>query len=570
MGAEAGPGTEREAGRADVVIVGAGPVGLVAAILLGQRGWRVEVLERHREPFGRPRAVHLDHEAARILQRAGVMDALAPHTEAMDAYEWRNAAGRVLLRIEPPALGPSGWPSSAMFCQAELESLLEERVATLPTVRLRRGVEVGPVEADDAGVVVRGVTGAGPAGDRAVHVAARFVVGCDGAASTTATAIGAAPRTLGAGSTWVVVDVQPAVPRPWSPLNLQICDPNRPTTAVSGGPGRRRFELMVLPGEDPAELGRPERLWPLLAPFGLSPEVAVLERVATYSFGAELTDRWRRGSVLVAGDAAHRMPPFAGQGLCSGLRDAANLAWKLDAVLAGRASEVLLDTYATERARQVETEIAFSMQLGAMVGVLDPDEAARRDEALAAMAASAGPVPPPPNPPLGPGVWAEGRPGAGQLGVQGLVDAGGRRARLDDLVAPPGSSGWVLLRIDDPPLDGGGDGRLGGPGDSGSEGPGDSRSGRVEADPEGLALRGACARLGVALVEVSFPGPAGGSLDASGVLDSDGVYRDQARRLGASALLQRPDGYLFGGTREGESALVLLRELEAMLASTEP
>jgi len=564
MGAGSRPGSDLEPGDADVVVVGAGPVGLVIAILLGQRGWRVELLERHREPFGRPRAVHLDHEAARVLQRAGVMDALAPRTEVMDAYEWRNAAGQVLLRIEPPALGPSGWPSSTMFCQAELESLLAERVATLPSVRLRRGVEVRGLEARDAGVVVHTADGtATPGAD--VSLTARVVVGCDGAASTTAAAIGATSRTLGAGSTWVVADVRPAVPQPWSPLNVQICDPRRPTTAVSGGPGRRRFELMVLPGEDPADLARPEWLWPLLAPFGLAPGEAELERVASYAFGAELTDRWRRGRVLVAGDAAHRMPPFAGQGLCSGLRDAANLAWKLDAVLAGRAPETLLDTYGAERARQVETEIGVSMQLGAMVAVLDPDEATRRDGALGALAASTGPVPPPPNPPLGPGVWAAGRPGAGQLGAQGVVDARGRRARLEDLVAPPGSSGWLLLHVRASPSDslgGLGSGRVTADGPPGDRS--ESLSGRAGSEP----LRRAAARLDVALVELFPPGAAGGSLGAA-VVDCDEVYRDQSIRLGTATVLQRPDGYLFGGTRGDESPLALLEELEAVLASPE-
>src|SRR5262249_33963339 len=153
----------------------------------------------------------------------------------------------------------------------------------------------------------------------------------------------------------------------------------RPTTLVSGGPGRRRWEFMRLPGEDVDELNRVDTAWRLLAPWGVHPDNAELERHTVYRFQARWVDTWRKGRVLLAGDAAHQMPPFAGQGMCSGIRDASNLAWKLDLVLAERAPAALLDTYPSERIPHVAAVIDFSMALGKVICIADAAEAAARD-----------------------------------------------------------------------------------------------------------------------------------------------------------------------------------------------
>src|SRR6185436_13246372 len=131
------------------------------------------------------------------------------------------------------------------------------------------------------------------------------------------------------------------------------------------------WEFMRLPGEPIADLNREATAWQLLAPWGMTPDTATLERHAVYTFQARWVDRWRRGRLLLAGDAAHQMPPFAGQGMCSGMRDAANLAWKLDLVLRGRASESILDTYASERTVQVRATVEFSIELGRVICVPD-------------------------------------------------------------------------------------------------------------------------------------------------------------------------------------------------------
>jgi 2-polyprenyl-6-methoxyphenol hydroxylase-like FAD-dependent oxidoreductase len=505
---------------ADVTVVGAGPVGLLLGLLLGRRGWRVVVLERQVQPYGLPRAVHLDHEAARILQCAGVMDELAPLTEAMDAYEWRNAAGATLLRLGVEGtLSISGWPTSLMFAQPDLERILETAVGRLPNVEIRRGWDVSDVEVVGAGATVRGrdVSG-GDAGSR-------WLVGCDGAASGVRGAVGIPLTDLGYAFDWLVVDVVPAEGRPWRPLNIQVCDPARPTTAVSGGPGRRRFEFMRLPDESPVMFNRPETVWQLLEPWGYTPLNASLERHALYTFRAGLVERWRHGPVLLAGDAAHQMPPFAGQGLCSGLRDVANLAWKLDLVLAGLAPDDLLDTYGAERAAQVRTEIDFSIDLGQIICILDPVEAAARDEGMIPAASGSGLIDIPPGPPLGPGITRAGDANSGQLALQAVVEHRGRRGRFDDVVG----GGWVLVG--------------------------------ASTDP-GAHLVGPTAAWWEALGGRSWQVAPGAAVD-----DVTGRYTQWLRGLEAGVVLVRPDFYVFGTVPVPERTQEIVAALRERLST---
>ena len=426
-------GTGRDA---DVIIVGDGPVGATLAVLLARAGWSVTVLERWPEPYPRPRAVHMDHQVARIFQACGLGDRLGELTEPAELYEWRNGAGTTLLRLGRAGLGGCGWPASLMFNQPALEALLDERAGALG-VDVRRGEEVIGVAADATGVAVETAAGG--------RYAASYLVGCDGANSTVRQLAGLAVQDLGFSSDWLIVDVILRSPRRFDPVNLQVCDPGRPTTLVSGGPGRRRWEFMRLPGESLEELNSADRAWELLAAWDVEPATATLERHTVYTFNARFAEQWRAGRVLLAGDAAHLMPPFAGQGMCAGIRDAANLAWKLDVVLAGRTPDALLDDYATERRPEVRATIEFSIELGRIICVADPAEAAARDEA---MAAAVGPEPSdaPALPVIEHGVVDSDSPAAGHVFPQGLVD--GRR--FDDVHGV----GWRLVSLDGaPPLD---------------------------------------------------------------------------------------------------------------------
>ncbi len=416
---------------ADVAIVGAGPTGLGLAILLAQRGRSVVVLERWPVPYPLPRAVHFDHEIARVLQAMGVAPDLEGFTEAAPIYEWRNAAGEILLRFgREKEAGLCGWPESNMFHQPQLEVALERRARSLPNVRILRGVDAHVLHEADAEVRI----GARRENGEALEVRARYAVGCDGANSFVRGAIGVGWHDLGFAFDWLVVDVVPHESRIWSPLNWQLCDPARPTTLVSGGPGRRRWEFMRLPHELIEELNELDTAWKLLADWDVRPDNATLERHAVYTFRARWADAWRRGRVLIAGDAAHLMPPFAGQGMCSGLRDAANLAWKLDLVLGGRAGDALLGSYESERAPHVRALIDFSVALGRVICVPDRDEAAKRDASMIPAARATGLQSPMPGPKLGPGCWLPESTEGGALFVQGRVARGGEIGRFDDIV----------------------------------------------------------------------------------------------------------------------------------------
>jgi 2-polyprenyl-6-methoxyphenol hydroxylase-like FAD-dependent oxidoreductase len=607
---------------ADVAVVGAGPVGLTLAVLLGQRGWRVDLYERRMRPYGLPRAVHLDHQGARILQGAGVMDDLAPQTEAMDAYVWETAEGRQLLRFDVEGqTATSGWPPSLMFHQPDLERVLRRRLAQLPSVTVHTGVEVTDLVDRDTFVELlldgslaggrplgadTGDTGPGPdnaagtgqpgaATEVSSRAEARWLVGCDGAGSRVRQILGVPVTDLGYDADWLVVDVVPNWLTPWRPLNVQRCDPARPTSAVSGGPGRRRFEFLCLPG-DP-EAADAAYVWALLAPWGLDPDNATLGRHTRYRFGARMAEAWRRGHVLIAGDAAHQMPPFAGQGLCAGLRDVANLAWKLDLVLAGRASPDLLDTYTTERRDQVRTEITFSVDLGRIVAVTDPIEAAERDTAFLALPTAHESSPLPDPPPLGPGVTAPGDRAAGTLGLQAIVGSDGAVGRFDDLVG----RGWVLLAasLDDlqglePPLSrwfaelGG---RLVALADAGLP-PGPSAPEEMGAQeaavagsaqptaqpsprPGGQEATGAGAESSPgAAPEVSAGTVIGGgsgrsssyrSVNEEIVEDATGAYGHWLKSLDATVVLQRPDFYVFGVEHGPGGASRLLRLARSIL-----
>ncbi|OHV20411.1 3-(3-hydroxyphenyl)propionate hydroxylase [Parafrankia soli] len=544
--AEAEAEAEVEA-MADVVVVGYGPVGQVTAILLARRGWRVTVLERWPRPYLMPRAVSFDGESARILAAAGVGPAMTEFGEPSRDYTWRNAAGDVLLHVDVPERGRSGWPDSTSMYQPALEEALAERGSRLPGLRVLRGHRVVALAERDGHVELTAVLDGSPP-DRTRRLRARWVVGCDGANSFVRTSLGVETTDFAYFNDWLTCDVvlrEPAVHRP---NNLQICDPARPRTAVSAGPGHRRWEFMRLPGEPAEEFGRTESAWRLLGLFGLHPGNATLERHAVYTFQARYVDRWRVGRVLLAGDAAHLMPPFAGQGMCSGFRDAANLSWKLDLVLAGTAPAELLDTYTLERRAHVQHAIGMSMDLGRVICETDPAAARDRDEVMIAVrtrglredraqsavepltagflrggAAARGDGPQRPPQPSRPG-----RPGspsvpAGDLVPQGRVRVGDRTGLFDEFVEP----GFVLLAT----WPAGGHLHL-----------------RPETDAAFALLGGRVVNVVPATGEEP-PAVAAGSADASAritVVDVDDVYLRYLALAGADAVLVRPDFYLFG------------------------
>jgi 3-(3-hydroxy-phenyl)propionate hydroxylase len=402
----------------DVILVGYGPTAALLANLLAPAGWRIAVHERSPTIHDLPRAVHFDDEVMRLLQQAGVADALLPHTAPVRGMELVNARGQRLARYQaPPEPTDQGWASGYMFHQPELEAVLRAAAARHPGLQVHLGTEVTAIDAsgDSVRVQVRG-----PQGTRQAR--ARYLVGCCGARSATRQVLGARMQTLGPDQSWIVVDLQIEGTPPLPDMTVQYCDPQRPATFVPMPGNRRRFELMLMPGDTAENVVRPEWLQAALAPW-LQPGDYRIERAAVYTFHALVADRWRAGPLLLAGDAAHQMPPFLGQGLCSGARDAANLAWKLDLVLRGTATDALLDTYQAEREAHVRALIESDLWLGGMIQTTDPLVAARRDQAITSDPAAATLVPPAPR--LGEGL-CDPAPPAGRPFCQPVLPNGRR------------------------------------------------------------------------------------------------------------------------------------------------
>jgi 3-(3-hydroxy-phenyl)propionate hydroxylase len=373
----------------DVAIVGLGPTGATLANLLGAAGLSVLVLEKEGGVFPLPRAIHFDGEVLRVLQGAGLREqALAIARPGEQGMHFVNGAGEtMLIRGGTAALGPHGGANNYYFHQPELEAVLRDGLARFPNVEVKLRHEVTGLmpdahdasdvyDAHDAQGVTLNVLDA--ATGQASALRARYVVGCDGARSPVRQHMGSAMIDLGLRQPWLVFDVVLQQPVDLPTHTVQHCDPARPMTYCNVVGDRRRWEIMVLPGDDREALVQPQSLWRMVAPW-VRPEQARLERAAIYTFHSVIAQGWRQGRLLLAGDACHQTPPFLGQGMCAGIRDAANLAWKLEAVLARQAPSLLLDTYESERAPHVRALIELAVRLGNIIQTTDPALAAERD-----------------------------------------------------------------------------------------------------------------------------------------------------------------------------------------------
>jgi 3-(3-hydroxy-phenyl)propionate hydroxylase len=363
----------------DVAIVGYGPVGATLANLLGLAGLSVCVIERDPDLFPLPRAGHFDDEVMRIWQAAGLSDEIASTVRTNPGMRFVNAQGALLVDWPRPAgEGAQAWNTSYRFHQPYIERVLRQGVGRLTTLDVRLGAQVSAAEeeGDRVRLDVQSSSGTG----ETIHAA--YVVGCDGGRSTIRRSMGVGSIDLGSHEKWLVVDLLLNAEREdLGDFTVQYCDPARPTTYIRMVENRRRWEFMLMPGDDPEQIAQPEHVWRLLEPW-IGPAEAQIERAVVYNFHALVAERWRKGRLLLAGDAAHQTPPFLGQGMCAGIRDASNLAWKLISVIKGDASEGLLDSYEQERAPHVRHYIDLAIRLGGILQTTDPSRAQERDQVL--------------------------------------------------------------------------------------------------------------------------------------------------------------------------------------------
>src|SRR5690349_17713627 len=363
----------------DVLIVGYGPVGATLAGLLVRHGLSVAVAEQAPGVYDRPRAITLDHEVMRVFQACGVAHEVEKFTAPHPGTHYLGVDGQVIRIYDPqPPPHPLGWVPSGTFVQPEVEAVLRAGVARSgrADVFLSTQVVAFAPQADRVDVTLRASDGGTER-----TVAARYVVGCDGANSFVRRRLGIGHKDLAFDEWWMVVDVRLKGPVELPKKCIQYCRPSRPSTFIVGPGDLRRWEIKLLPGESPEQFGRPENVAAQLGRF-VDPAAIEIWRSAVYRFHALVAERWRAGRVFLAGDACHQTPPFMGQGMCAGIRDAANLAWRLALVLRAGAHDGLLDTYEVERKPHVEALVGFAKKAGEVIGELDVAAARARDALL--------------------------------------------------------------------------------------------------------------------------------------------------------------------------------------------
>ncbi|MGI9400592.1 MAG: bifunctional 3-(3-hydroxy-phenyl)propionate/3-hydroxycinnamic acid hydroxylase [Rhizobiaceae bacterium] len=404
--------------RFDVVIVGLGPTGAMIANLLGMEGLSVLALDREEDIYDLPRAVHFDDEIKRAFQTIGISGQLTDYVIVNKGMRFLDYDSNLLLDWpREQQITSNGWHASYRFHQPDLERIMRAALARYPNVVMRLGCTVDQlVEREDSVPVHFTSEQAG----RSEVVSADYVIGADGARSIVRDAMGAKMKMLGFQQRWLVTDLLLKHPMPeLGDYTVQYCDDVRPATYCRNPGMRRRWEFALHDHETDEEMTKPEMVWSLLKRW-ITPDDAELERIAVYTFKSCVADRWRKGRMFVAGDAAHLTPPFMGQGMCAGIRDAVNLSWKISRVLRYHVPDELLDSYESERKPNVTQFIETAVGLGELINRMGTGEQLAKDKKMESIQSS-----------LGPGLGIETDPLRGKLFPQFRLSSG---EMLDDFI----------------------------------------------------------------------------------------------------------------------------------------
>jgi 2-polyprenyl-6-methoxyphenol hydroxylase-like FAD-dependent oxidoreductase len=508
----------------DIAIVGYGPTGKLLSRLLSDEGHRVAVVERWPQTYPLPRAIAYFHDTKRMWHAIGMMREIGRITRPMSLYQWYNANWEMLVEIDFSLESPSGGPDGYTFSQPDLEDILDRDLQQRGNITFFKGYEAQAVEQDAAKAVLTlrpYDRASGKASGEASVIEAKYVVGADGANSMVRKAIGTGQKDLGFDARWLVVDVKPHdIAAHDIPDAAQWCNPKRPTTIVPCGKDKRRWEFMMAPDESEEAFTTDENVWSMINRW-IKPDEGEIIRKAVYNFRSLVAEKWRHGRLLLAGDAAHLMPPFMGQGMNSGLRDALTLAFELDMVLKGQASDSLLDNYQKERSDHVESYIVLSMEMGKVVCILDEAAAAERDAAF-----KAGMLPPPPVPPTLTGGIVSGPEGAVAEGAGMLMPHVMLKTPLGDVDRLDDFAGRRFFVV--------------------------TRDGAEAA--LGERQKAVLDRIDASVIPLG-----------SGYADTEGKMDAFLDKFGACAVIARPDFHSFGIARSAADLAALVDELDARL-----
>ncbi len=350
----------------DVIIVGLGPTGGTLANLLALNGFSILILEREKNLYALPRAVHFDDEIMRVFQTIGITKKFLKNTIINKGTKFVNSDGKVLLDWpRPKSITENGWYPSYRFHQPDLEKNLRNRLKNFKKVKLMQNTEVIRIKNNKNSVNLLFKSK-----NKLQKVRSKYVIGCDGARSTTRDQMGSVLDNLGFTQKWAVVDLILRKNKNKLPdRTIQYSNSERPATYCRNVGKRRRWEFAIQDNEDEKEILSNEYIWNFLKPW-LNPKDAYLERKAIYIFQSAIARKWRKGRIFIAGDAAHLMPPFMGQGMCAGIRDVSNLAWKISWCIKNNHNEKFLDTYQSERFSNAKEYIETTMRMGEFVNAV--------------------------------------------------------------------------------------------------------------------------------------------------------------------------------------------------------